>query len=222
MTPSTAPVCTYVREGALATITLDRPDARNAMNLPLLEQLVAALEQARIDQVTVTVLAATGPAFCAGADVRADDGTQRGRPGLRRELIEQALDLVEALPMTVAAVQGAAVGGGWALALATDFCLADPSAVFRFPELPLGFLPPVSTVRRLCASIGTHASVRALALGRPYTAGQLEALGLVQVVPPGELATATAAVTDLLAAQDRGLLTSLTALIRDLDGKGNR
>ena len=222
MTTTATPVCTYVREGARATITLDRPEARNAMNLPLLEQLVAALEQAHSDQVTVTVLAATGPAFCAGADVRSDDGTQRGHPGLRRELIERALDLIEALPMTVAAVQGAAVGGGWALALAADICLADSDAVFRFPELPLGFLPPESTVRRLRASIGPHAAVRAMALGRPHSAEQLQALGLVQVAPAGELAAMTAAVTDVLAAQEPNLLTSLTALIRGFDRNGNQ
>lgn len=222
MTTTATPVCTYVREGARATITLDRPEARNAMNLPLLEQLVAALEQAHSDQVTVTVLAASGPAFCAGADVRSDDGTQRGRPGLRRELIERALDLVEALPMTVAAVQGAAVGGGWALALAADVCLADPGAVFRFPELPLGFRPPASTVRRLRASIGPHAAVRALALGRPHTAEQLQALGLLQVVPAGDLAALTAETTDVLVGQDRNLLDSLTELIRGFDRKGNQ
>lgn len=192
------------------------------MNLPLLEQLVAALERARGDGVTVTVLAGSGPTFCAGADVRSDDGTQRGQPGLRRELIERALDLIETLPMTVAAVHGAAVGGGWALALAADLCLADPGAVFRFPELPLGFLPPTSTTRRLTASIGPHAAARALTLGRPHTAEQLEALGLVQVVPAGGLATTTTSVTDLLAAQDRSLLTTLTTLIRDLDRKGNQ
>lgn len=134
-------LCLMEREGAVATVTLNRPDARNALNVPLLLQLVEALEDARERHADVLVLRAAGPAFCAGADVRADDGTAIGQPGLRRRLIEQACALIEAFPASVAAVHGPAVGGGWALAVAAVVTLAAPEAAFRFPELRLGFLP---------------------------------------------------------------------------------
>ncbi|MEU9387132.1 enoyl-CoA hydratase/isomerase family protein, partial [Streptomyces sp. NPDC048279] len=134
------PLCLSETGGGVATVTLNRPDARNAMNIPLLQQLVAALKGAREQGVGVLLLKAEGPAFCAGADVRSDDGSAMGRPGLRRQLIEEACDLVEAFPASVAAVQGPAVGGGWALAAAAVVTLAAPGAMFRFPELRLGFL----------------------------------------------------------------------------------
>ncbi|MDX2704514.1 enoyl-CoA hydratase/isomerase family protein [Streptomyces sp. PA03-6a] len=206
-------LCLMEREGAVATVTLNRPDARNALNVPLLLQLVEALEDARERHADVLVLRAAGPAFCAGADVRADDGTAIGQPGLRRRLIEQACALIEAFPASVAAVHGPAVGGGWALAAAAVVTLAAPEAAFRFPELRLGFLPPEATVRRLRASVGPALAFRLLAADERFTADELARLGLVEVVAAPDLDRHARDLADRFAAAPADLLHKLRATL---------
>lgn len=206
-------LCLMERDGAVATVTLNRPDARNALNVPLLLQLVEALEDARERRTDVLVLRAAGPAFCAGADVRADDGTAIGQPGLRRRLIEQACDLIEAFPASVAAVHGPAVGGGWALAASAVVTLAAPEAAFRFPELRLGFLPPDATVRRLRASVGPALAFRLLAADERFTADELARLGLVEVVAAPDLDRHARDLADRFAAAPADLLHKLRATL---------
>ncbi|MFF2997034.1 enoyl-CoA hydratase/isomerase family protein [Streptomyces sp. NPDC057950] len=207
------PLCLSETGGGVATVTLNRPDARNAMNIPLLQQLVAALKDARAQGVGVLLLKAEGPAFCAGADVRSDDGTAMGRPGLRRQLIEEACDLVEAFPASVAAVQGPAVGGGWALAAAAVVTLAAPGATFRFPELRLGFLPPDQTVRRLRAAVGPATAFRLLVADERFTGDDLARLGLVDVVGAADLGHRARHLAEQFAAAPSDLVQTLrTAL----------
>ncbi|WP_019929613.1 enoyl-CoA hydratase/isomerase family protein [Nocardia sp. BMG111209] len=202
-------LCPAERLGNLVVLTLDRPEARNALDIPLLEAFVAGLAEGSRAGAGVVLVRATGPVFCAGADVRSDDGTATGRPGLRRRLIEQSLDLLGDFPAVVAAVQGAAVGAGWAVAAAADITLAAPAAWFRFPELPLGFPPPDSTVRRLGAAVGPARALRLLALDERFTADDLAGLGLVEVVP--------AAALDGRARETAARLAALpVALLRDL------
>ncbi|MBY8876216.1 enoyl-CoA hydratase/isomerase family protein [Actinacidiphila acidipaludis] len=209
----TASLCLLDRDGAVATVTLNRPDARNALNLPLLRNLVGALGDAHARHADVLVLRAVGPAFCAGADVRADDGSAIGQPGLRRRLIEQACDLIEAFPASIAAVQGPAVGGGWALAASAVVTLAAPEASFRFPELRLGFLPPDATIRRLRASVGPAAAFRLLAADERFSARELAGLGLAEAVDAADLDARARVLAERFAAAPADLLDRLrTAL----------
>ncbi|MFF7213806.1 enoyl-CoA hydratase/isomerase family protein [Streptomyces sp. NPDC008238] len=208
-TDRTPALCPMQRDGVVATVTLNRPAARNALNLPLLLQLVEALEDAREQGAGVLILRATGPAFCAGADVRADDGTAIGQPGLRRRLIEQACDLIEAFPASVAAVQGPAVGGGWALAAAAVVTVAAPEAAFRFPELRLGFLPPAATVRRMREAAGPALAFRLLAADERFTADELARLGLVDVTAAPDLDRRARELADQFAAAPADLLHKL-------------
>ncbi|MEU8795372.1 enoyl-CoA hydratase/isomerase family protein [Streptomyces sp. NPDC048643] len=201
------------KNGTVATVTLNRPDARNALNIPLLQQLAATLEEARAHRTDVLVLRAQGTAFCAGADIRADDGTAIGRPGLRRRLIEEVCVLIESFPASIAAVQGPAVGGGWALATAATVTLAAPEAAFRFPELRLGFLPPDATVRRLRDCVGPTLAFRLLAADERFSAGDLARLGLVEVVTAHDLDSRARHLADQFAAAPSDLLHHLrTAL----------
>jgi enoyl-CoA hydratase/carnithine racemase len=206
-----APLCLVERDGAVVTVTLNRPDARNALNVPLLQELVGVLGEAREQGADVLVLRALGPAFCAGADVRADDGTAIGQPGLRRRLIEEACDLIEAFPASVAAVQGPAVGGGWALAVAAVVTLAAGEAVFRFPELRLGFLPPEATVRRLRDAVGPAVAFRLLAADERFSAQELARWGLVEAVAAGDLEGRARDLADRFAAAPADLLHRLRA-----------
>ncbi|MET7745058.1 enoyl-CoA hydratase/isomerase family protein [Streptomyces sp. NPDC005385] len=206
-------LCPVERNGTVATVTLNRPEARNALNIPLLRQLATALDEARTHGADVLLLRAEGAAFCAGADVRADDGTEIGQPGLRRRLIEEVCDLIESFPASVAAVQGPAVGGGWALATATVVTLAAPEASFRFPELRLGFLPPDATVRRIRDCVGIASALRLLAADERFTADDLARLGLVEVVTAADLDSRARHLADQFAAAPPDLLHHLrTAL----------
>lgn len=175
-------LCPLALEAPVATVSLNRPEARNALNIDLLESLVGRLEESRAAGVSVLVLRAEGPAFCAGADLRSDDGSARGRPGLRRELIERAIDLVGSFPVAISVVQGPAVGGGWGLAFAADVVLAADEALFRFPELALGFLPPGPIVRRFVDTAGPVRSMRLLGSGESFRADDAALDGLVEVV----------------------------------------
>ncbi|MGV9869042.1 enoyl-CoA hydratase/isomerase family protein [Rhodococcus koreensis] len=204
-------LCPAQHLDGLVVLTLNRPEARNALDVPLLQAFVAGLAAGKRAGAGVVLVRAEGPAFCAGADMRSDDGTASGRPGLRRRLIEESLDLLGGYPAAVVAVQGAAVGAGWAVAAAADIVLASPAASFRFPELPLGFPPPDSTVRRLEAAVGPARALRLLALGERFVADDLAGLGLVDVVPETSLDEKARETAARLAALPPELLRDLKA-----------
>jgi len=202
----TTDICPIGVDGPIATITLNRPAAKNALNLELLEALVAGLETSTAD---VLVLRAEGTAFCAGADVRSDDGTAIGRPGLRRELIERVLALVQAFPVAIAVVDGPAVGGGWGLAFAADVVLATENARFRFPELALGFVPPEPIVARFRELAGPARAVRLLGSGESFAADSPALHGLVEFVPAAQVADRAVELAGLFARSAPGLLHNL-------------
>ncbi|MFC9551552.1 enoyl-CoA hydratase/isomerase family protein [Rhodococcus sp. NPDC056960] len=208
---ATRDLCPAEHHDGLVVLTLNRPEARNALDVPLLEAFVAGLAEGKRAGADVLLVRAEGPAFCAGADVRSDDGTAIGRPGLRRRLIEESLDLMGGYPAAVVAVQGAAVGAGWAIAAAADITLAAPAASFRFPELPLGFPPPDSTVRRLEAAVGPARALRLLALGERYGADDVARLGLVDVIPEASLDGTAREMAARLAVLPPELLRNLKA-----------
>jgi enoyl-CoA hydratase/carnithine racemase len=209
-------LCALDAQGPVATVTLNRPEAKNALNLELLDALVGRLEECLADGVTVLVLRSEGTAFCAGADLRSDDGTAIGRPGLRRELIERAISLVGSFPVSISVVQGAAVGGGWGLAFAADVVLAVPDALFRFPELALGFLPPEPIVRRFREVAGPVRSVRLLGSGESFRAADPALAGLVETAEPELLAERAHGLAHLFSRSAPGLLGLLKQSIGSL------
>ena len=213
-------LCTYELSGdGVATIALNRPDARNAVNVPMLEQLLAKLEQARADDAAVLVLTAAGKNFCAGADLN------EGLPGevasgsrSRRELVEEALDRIADMPVSVSVVRGAAIGAGWAFALACDLTLASPTATFRWPELSLGVTPPEQAVRRLAREVGPRRALALVANEHLHPAGDLVPLGLLDVVPDQSLDDAARATATGLAQRHRASLAEVKAIVNDTYG----
>jgi enoyl-CoA hydratase/carnithine racemase len=183
VTTGSQELCRLELDAPMATISLNRPEARNALDLGLLEALIGRLEECIAAGISVLVLRAEGSAFCAGADIRSDDGSASGRPGRRRQLIEDAITLVSSFPVAIAVVQGPAVGGGWGLAFAADVVLADEGALFKFPELALGFLPPEPIVRRFVEAAGPVRSLRLLGSGESFRADDVALHGLVEPVP---------------------------------------
>jgi enoyl-CoA hydratase/carnithine racemase len=199
-------LCLIARDGSTATITLNRPAAKNALNLELLSALVARLEECAAAGVCVLVLRAEGTAFCAGADIRSDDGTAIGLPGLRRELIERAIALVRAFPVAISIVDGPAVGGGWGLAFAADVVLATENARFRFPELALGFLPPETIVARFRQIAGPAKAVHLLGSGESFGADAPALRGLVEIVAAAQVADRAHELAALFSRSAPGLL----------------
>src|ERR1700704_5666919 len=122
-------------EGGIATITLNRPDARNALNLAMCEALVAAAKAITDDEMKAVFVRGAGPVFCAGADLKERQGMSQAQVRERRLKGFAAYAALEALPMpAIAVVQGPVVGSGCEIAGACDFIVATPEASFRTPE----------------------------------------------------------------------------------------
>lgn len=190
---------TLAREGWIVTVTLNRPDRRNALSDPLLEDLITALTEIRDDPASrVVIVTGAGPVFSAGADapgIRASMGPDERRRvfGARetqfRRLFERATTLLEDLEqITIAAVNGHAVGGGWGLTLPCDFRLASEEAEFWIPEVDLGVPLGVASTTRFVRLAGEARAKEIILSGRRYAAVGAHAMGLVhRVVPRTEL-----------------------------------
>jgi methylglutaconyl-CoA hydratase len=186
------PSVRYVVEPPLAIVTLDRPERRNALDPELVAELMHALQSAAADpRCRAVVLRAEGPAFCAGMDLVSlremlDQPYQINLVDSRR--LAALFDLLWSLPKpVVAAVQGAALGGGCGLACVSDFALASADATLGFPEVRIGFVPAL--VSLFLVRLVGHARARELLLtGRRLTAADARQVGLVtEVVPASEL-----------------------------------
>jgi enoyl-CoA hydratase/carnithine racemase len=203
--------CAYRTEGALAHLELNRPQVGNALNVALLTELrdhLVAAEQAR---QTVVLLTGAGRNFCAGADRAESAASESGSVPARRDLIEEVSARLSGFPASVAAVQGAAVGGGWALALACDLCVAAPTATFSFPEIEHGIPMLPSTMAQLRHWVGPGVAFSLVAGGKGVTADRLAPRGLLEVVPEPLLRPAAMELAGSLAQRDPDLLRAAKA-----------
>ncbi|MFN8642405.1 MAG: enoyl-CoA hydratase-related protein [Candidatus Binatia bacterium] len=190
----------YDRRGRAAWITLNAPQSRNALSGPILEGLAASLRQAIDDDaVRAIVLTGNGPAFCAGADLKAGGG-QAAQGGAARNPFIEILRLIWDGPKPViAAVNGHAFGGGVGLAAAADVAIAVDAAKFAFSEVRIGVIPAMISVVVL-PKIGIQNGMRLFLTGETFTAAEARAYGLVhKVVPAAELAAAVQADVDAIA-----------------------
>jgi len=171
----------------VATITLDRPEVRNAIDLPTATALESAIDEAeRRDDVRAIVLAATGPVFSAGMDLKALAATG-DRPITQRRGALGIAALPPEKPM-VAAVQGKALGGGLEIALAADVIIASQDAEFGLPEVKRGLIAAAGGVLRLPRRIPRNVALEMILTGTPISAQRAYELGLVnRVVQPGQV-----------------------------------
>jgi enoyl-CoA hydratase len=165
-------------EAGVATITLDRPEARNALNLQMCEALrAAALAAAADGSVKVVFVRGSGPVFCAGADVKERSRMSAEQVRERRMKGFAAYEALEALPMpAIAVVHGAALGSGVEIAAACDFIVATPDAVFGTPEAQRG---TVGATQRLPRVLGKRLAKDLMFTGRRLTAEEARLAGLV-------------------------------------------
>src|SRR4051794_13813354 len=160
-------------EDAVARITLDRPDKRNAINDDMRNELTAAFAALDADpSVRVVVLTGAGSAFCAGGDLIAS-----ATPDPQRPRIVEPLDQFS--KPVIAAINGLAFGGGLELALACDLRIAATGARFALPEVRIGSLPGSGGTQRLPAVIGPSLAAQMILTGEPIDAARALAAGLV-------------------------------------------
>lgn len=183
------PLETLLREhdDGVVTLTLNRPDALNALNRQLRGELLAEVNAARKDPATrAVVITGAGRGFCAGADLR-DETTERE---FRRVLSAEYHPLIEAirnLPKpVVAAVNGVAAGAGVSLALAADLVVAAEGARFVPAFNRIALVPDSGLTRTLVRALGRHRAFEILMGERQLSAADAQDVGLVAAVVPGD------------------------------------
>jgi enoyl-CoA hydratase/carnithine racemase len=188
----------YSVDGAIATITLNRPDARNALNDAMCEDLRRVV--AGVDSnARLVFVRANGPVFCAGADVKERAGMSVDEVRARRLKAFAAYHALESLPMpVVAVVHGVALGSGVEIAAACDFIVATPEAMFGTPEALRG---TVGATQRLPRVIGKRLAKDLMFTGRRLTAAEAQAAGFVaRVVPQDKLEQELAGIREAVMA----------------------
>ena len=168
-------IVTYQSSDRVGTITISRPDRRNALNHTALDELHAGVGQAAADDLRCLVVTGTDGHFCAGADLTELEDMAF------TEALRSALDDLGALPFpTIAAIAGSCMGLGVQIALACDLRIATPDARFAVPVAKLGLMVDHWTVQRLALNAG-HSTARWLMLtAEPISAGHAADVGLVQ------------------------------------------
>jgi len=198
--------------GAIRTITLNRPEKRNALDSQMLEELAAALATPPAEEERVLVIRSTGSVFCAGLDLRERIG---GAAVGGASPIEAVLHAVEHYPLpVVAVVQGDAIAGGNELALHCDFVVASSAASFGMSLAQIGLAPTWFLAKKLLEVAGPVATREVLLLGNPLTATRMFELGIIaRVAAPDALESAAAMIIDRLAANAPLSLRAMKALL---------
>lgn len=188
-----APLLSSAVDGVM-TLTLNRPDALNALNAELRRALLTAVNGVRRDEaVRAMVLTGSGRGFCSGADLRGGSGERDFRRVLATEY-NPLIEAIRSLPKPViAAVNGVAAGAGMSLALAADMVVASEEARFVPAFGRIGLVPDSGLARVLVRGVGRHRAFEILTGERQLGADDAHALGLVAAVVPVERLTDVAA-----------------------------
>jgi len=212
------PAATLTQDGPVARLTLERPQVRNALSRAVADALESALARlAAAEDTRVVVVAGRGRSFCAGADISEMPKLSPAEAEALAGRWQRIMDAFAALPqVTIAAVQGHALGGGLMLAIAQDLRVAEASARFGLPEVTLGFNPGYGIARLLDIAGGAHARELMLT-ARAVDAAEAFRMGLVsRVVPDGTLDAAADALAQEVARSPRGGLAATKAITADL------
>jgi len=182
--PALSPV-----EGELATITLNRPEKRNAISAEMIEELLAALDGAESSAARVVLLTGAGKAFCSGMDLDSLKAIAPQSAEQNLEASRQVARLFRRLysfpkPL-IAAVNGPAIAGGCGIAMLCDFTLAVPDATFGYTEVRIGFIPAFVSVF-LIRQVGEKRARDLLLTGRIFDAAEAHRIGLVTEVGPAD------------------------------------
>jgi len=176
-------------EGGVATITLNRPEKRNAISFDLIDDLLRALEEVAKSDAIILIVTGAGKAFCSGLDLDNLKALLGCTPEQNLEDSQTMVRLFRAIyefpKVTIAAVNGAAIAGGTGLALLCDFTLAVPEAKFGYTEVRIGFVPAIVSTF-LLRQVGEKQTRDLLLTGRIFDAAEAARLGLVNEIVPSE------------------------------------
>lgn len=234
-TPATSPtndLATLTITGPTARLELNRPEQRNALSLELLQALHARVDElAAAGGVTVCVITGAGRSFCAGMDLKqiviASDGHEGSAPGAPLALLTSLAELtlrLRALPcVTLARVNGAAIGGGCGLTCVCDIAVTHAEAKLGYPEVDLGLCPAV-VAPWLVKKIGAGPARAMLLRGGIMSGADAHARGLVEVCAQSaeSLDNAVDEIVSRLAAGGPTALAVTKRLLNEIDGSSDR
>ena len=185
-------------------VTLNRPEAANALNTQMGRDLMELFEGFSVDLEGLRVAILTGrgtKAFCAGGDLKQRNGMTDEAWQAQHLVFERMLRAILACPIPViAAVNGAAYGGGCEIAAAADFVYASTDARFALTEVTLGIMPGAGGTQTLARAVGERRAKELILSGLPFSASEAEAWGLVnRALPPEQLMEATLAIASRIA-----------------------
>jgi methylglutaconyl-CoA hydratase len=208
-----------VYDGGVATITLNRPEKRNAISFELIDDLLRALDEVAESDAIVLIVTGAGKAFCSGLDLDNLKALLGRTPeeDLRdsRTMAQLFRSLYEFPKVTIAAVNGAAIAGGTGLALLCDFTLAVPDAKFGYTEVRIGFVPAIVSTF-LLRQIGEKQARDLLLTGRLFGAEEAVRLGLVsEIVLADDLMPRARALAALLMESSPSSLRATKQLLTD-------
>ncbi|MDB5864397.1 MAG: enoyl-CoA hydratase [Betaproteobacteria bacterium] len=171
-----------------ALITLNRPDALNALSFALIADLGRALDEVAQSDARALLITGAGPkAFCAGADITELTGRPLVEHKRGAELGQAVFSKIGRLPFpSVAIINGYAFGGGLEMALACTFRIATPNAKMGLPEIKLGLIPGYGGTQRLPRAVGEARAMEMILTGRTLDAEEAHRIGLVQRIVQGE------------------------------------
>ena len=209
------------KQGNVGIVTMNRPEALNALSSAVFADLTAALDLVeQDDDVYVVIITGAGRAFVAGADI-GEMANMNVEEGLAfSELGNSLLMRVDMFPKpTIAAVNGFALGGGCELSLACDIRIASEKAKFGQPEVGLGIIPGFGGTQRMARIIGTGAAMELIYTAETIDAKRAEAIGMVNhVVAPDELMDFALNLANKIAANAQvAIRTSKMAIRRGID-----
>lgn len=208
--------------GAIAVLTLNRPDVLNAINDPLLDELDRHLDTLESDEACrAVVIIGRGRAFCAGSDL----GGEHADPDARIHRMHALIQRLQTYPKTTfAALNGLTLGGGLELAIACTFRVASAGAKLGLPEVKLGLIPLYGGTMLLPSLIGTNRALELMMSGNPVTAQRAYEIGLVNRVvdeSAGEQALVDAVLgfANTICGHSLVPQQALRQLLRELEGK---
>jgi len=206
-------------DSGIATITLNRPDKRNAISFEVIDDVLRALQEVETSDAIVLILTGAGKAFSSGMDLE-NLKTLIGRsPEQNLEdsqtMVRMFRTLYEFPKVTIAAVNGAAIAGGTGLALLCDFTLAVPEAKFGYTEVRIGFVPAIVSTF-LLRQVGEKQARDLLLTGRIFGAEEALRIGLInEIIAPDNLMTRSRELAALLMENSPASLRATKKLLND-------
>jgi enoyl-CoA hydratase len=207
----------YTEDGPVARITLDRPEKRNALSIALSDELIRALGQVQESTaLKVLVIEGAGETFCAGDDITEMHSWGDANGVMRRARLYQSMAnaLEELDKVTVAAVDGFAVGGGLEITMACDFVVATRRALWGMPEVDVGITPGWGGTTRMARLIGRRMTKEVNLLGALHPAARAVQLGLWnRVVLDDQLEAEVDALVEVLLSKNQQAVRQLKFII---------